>query len=405
MRNTFMLLLFVAALAFPVSSRACSAIIISGKYTADGKPLMMKTRDQGNKNFNTNIKYYSGGKYDYIAMGPTPWIPADQIRSTGGGMNAAGLCMAGLTSHSFPYDTVKVPGRSLAILEKYALANFKSIKEFDAYLATLSHPLGIHANLGVIDAEGGAAFYEFGNDIWVKYDVNDPEVAPEGYRCCTNFSFSGDRPEHKSRNRYDDCIDIMGRMKKNADGKFEADPLWLLDECGRSFTNVTHPGFARSGGMVFDEGLISYRNTSNIIVFQGVPSGSDPRYCVMWTALGHPRCSPAIPLLASQGNTIPDYIDCPPEKYAPIFRDVMDISEAYLYTDSRSGRERWFDSDNALRLQEVAIGAEKEISDLFLPLHAKWERGELSDDQFVKSYDKQLPTYYRIFRKRFKKYL
>ena len=405
MRRIAFLILFIAAVAFPVSSRACSAIIISGKYTADGKPLMMKTRDQGSKNFNTNIKYYTGGKYDYIAMGPTPWIPAEQIKSTGGGMNAAGLCMAGLTSHSFPDDTIKVPGRSLAILEKYALANFKSIAEFDAYLATLSHPLGIHANLGVIDAFGDAAFYEFGNDTWVKYDVNDPVVAPEGYRCCTNFSFSGDRPEHKSRNRYDDCIEIMRHVTKNAEGKYVVTPAYLVDECGRSFVNVTRPDFAKGGGMVSDEGLISHYNTSNIIVFQGVPAGSDPRFCVMWTALGHPKCSPAIPLIASLGNTIPDYIDCPPEKFAPIFKDVMKISDEYLYTDKRKGNERMFNADNALALRPIAVRAEEEVNAKFLPLYAKWEKGEMTDEAFLKAYRKQLPAYYKIFRKRFAKFL
>ena len=396
----------IAAMTFPVSSRACSAIVVSGKYTADGKPLMMKTRDQGSKNFNTNIKYYTAeGKYDYIAMGPTPWIPAAQIKSTGGGMNAAGLCMASLTSHSFPNDKSKVPGRSSAALEKYALANFKSIEEFDAYLASLSHPLGLHFNLCAIDAFGGAAIYEFGNDTWVKYDVNDPAVAPDGYRCCTNFAFSGDVPEHKSRNRYDDCIEIMKRMPKNAEGKYVITPALLVDECGRSFVNTTHPDFAGKGGMVSDDGLISYRNTSNLIVFQGVPDGTDPRFSVMWTALGHPRCSPAIPLLASLGNTIPDYIDCPPEKFAPFFKDVMDISDAYLYTDSTPGHDRFFNSDNALALRPVAVQVENGINVMFLPLFAKWESGKITDAQFLKAYRKQLPKYYKLFRKQFAKYL
>ena len=396
-----------AALYICPAAMACSSIIISGKYTASGRPVMLKTRDQGGDSFNTNIKYFTGGKYDYISMGPTPWKTADKIRSTGGGMNSAGLCMAGLTSHSFPDDTLKIQGRGSAFLERYALANLSSIEEFDEYLASLPHPLAMRFNLGVIDAHGGAAYYEFGNDKWVKYDVNDPEVAPDGYRCCTNFSFSGDRPDLKGHDRYDDCVAIMEGLKKNADGKYVVEPDYLIDMFGRSFTNVTNPQMKPDkNGMVSDLGLISHRNTSNIIVFEGVPEGTDPKYCIMWTALGHPKCSPAIPLMASHGNTIPEYIDCPPAKFAPIFEDVMTISDNFLYTQKATkGRERYFDKEMAVELRAVALKAEKKINSRFLPLYRKWESGAITDDQFKSEYIKQLNEYYTIFKKTFRPYL
>lgn len=386
---------------------ACSAIIISGKYTADGKPLMLKTRDQGEKNFNTNIKFHQRGPYDFISMGPTPWVVAQKIRSTGGGMNSQGLCMAALTSNSFPDDTLKIKGRSSASIQLYALANCKNIKEFDEYLNSLSQPLAVRFNLGVIDAEGGAAFYEFGNDKWVKYDVNDPKDAPEGWRCCTNFSFSGDEPTQTGVDRYEDCVEIMKAVRKNADGKYEILPEYLMDRCGRSLVNVRahmNDDTVVSESLV-DKGLISYWRTSNLLVFQSVAAGTDPKYGVMWTALGHPRCSPLIPLLPALGNTLPLYIDNPPAKQAEIFALVMGISDKYLYHYGEKGKNRPFDVAAARRLRVCANAAEKAIAELFRSIYEPWESGQMSDEQFKAAYLTQTDEYLNIFKREFAEYL
>ena len=83
----------------------------------------------------------------------------------------------------------------------------------------------------------------------------------------------------------------------------------------------------------------------------------------------------------------------------------MDISDAYLYTDSTPGHDRFFNSDNALALRPVAVQVENGINVMFLPLFAKWESGKITDAQFLKAYRKQLPKYYKLFRKQFAKYL
>lgn len=407
MKKIFTVILAISTIIWADRAQACSAIIISGKYTADGKPVMLKTRDQGPNNFNTNIKFHRRGKYDFISMGPTPWVEAAKIRSTGGGMNSMGFCVASLTTHSFPNDTIRIKGRGSAAIELYALANCASIEEFDQYLSTLPHPLACRFNLGVIDALGGAAFYEFGNDTWVKYDVNDPAVAPDGWRCCTNFSFSGDDPTNGGVDRYDDCVEIMKSFKKNADGKYEITPGELTDICGRSMINVKKG--LNDGNVVSesinDKGMISYWRTSNLIVFQSVASSTDPKFSVMWTALGHPRCSPLIPLVPSLGDTLPLYIDNPPAKEAEIFSLVMKISDKYLYHYGDAGKSRDFDVRNARELRKCCSEAEAAINDLFIPLHRKWETGEITDAAFREEYLKQTGEYLNIFRKAFAAYL
>ena len=408
MKKIFVSILSALLLAGAYDASACSAIVISGKYTADGKPLILKTRDQGLKNFNTNIKFHQRGKYDFISMGPTPWVAAEKIKSTGGGMNSQGLCMAALTSNSFPTDTLKVKGHSSAAIQLYALANCRSIEEFEAYLASIPQPLAVRFNLCVTDAFGGAAIYEFGRNTWVKYDVNDPKDAPEGWRCCTNFAFSGDDPGKTGVDRYEDCVEIMKAVRKNKDGKYELTPEFLMDQCGRSFINVRegiNDGNITAAAII-DKGLVSYWRSSNLIVFQGVPQNTDPKFSVMWTALGHPRCSPLIPLIPSLGNTIPSYIDNPPAREAEIFSLVMKISDKYLYHSGDKGnKNRELDVNNAKALRKCAVAAESQINALFIPLHAKWEKGKISDEKFKEEYLKQLNKYFEIFKKEFAAYL
>ena len=56
-----LLLLFVLCLCFPVVDKACTSIIITGKATPDGRPLMWKHRDTGAP-YN-HISYFDEGGY------------------------------------------------------------------------------------------------------------------------------------------------------------------------------------------------------------------------------------------------------------------------------------------------------------------------------------------------------
>lgn len=56
---------------------------------------------------------------------------------------------------------------------KLALQTCRSLKDFEHLLNTIPKPSGLDANFGVIDAFGGAAFYETGNYRFVKYDAKD----------------------------------------------------------------------------------------------------------------------------------------------------------------------------------------------------------------------------------------
>ena len=78
-----------------------------------------------------------------------------------------------------------------------ALRVCKTVQDFEHFLDTLPRPMHVEANFGVIDAYGGAAYYETNNERYYKKDANDPNLAPEGYLIYTNFSFVGRTDEGK----------------------------------------------------------------------------------------------------------------------------------------------------------------------------------------------------------------
>ena len=61
-----LLLLFVLCLCFPVVDKACTSIIITGKATLDGRPLMWKHRDTGAP-YN-HIGYFDEGGYRFLGL-------------------------------------------------------------------------------------------------------------------------------------------------------------------------------------------------------------------------------------------------------------------------------------------------------------------------------------------------
>ena len=61
-----LLLLFVLCLCFPVVDKACTSIIITGKATPDGRPLMWKHRDTGAP-YN-HISYFDEGGYRFLGL-------------------------------------------------------------------------------------------------------------------------------------------------------------------------------------------------------------------------------------------------------------------------------------------------------------------------------------------------
>ena len=206
-RGIFCAVLFL----LPIASDACTAVIISGKVRADGKPVMFKHRDTGNPN--NTIEYFWGEKYSFIGLVNTDWRTNPVTRNTRGvpevwaGRNDAGFCIMNTATYDLKNDRVPAEDMDCEGIFMYrALEICASVAEFEHYLDTLSRPMHVEANFGVIDAQGGAVWYEVNNYKWYKYDVNEE---PSGYRVVTNFTFAGRKKDRKGVDRYEKACSIL----------------------------------------------------------------------------------------------------------------------------------------------------------------------------------------------------
>ena len=128
---------------------ACTSVIISGKATANGRPLMLKNRDTDH--FNNRMEYFRGPVYSFIGQ--------VNSESEGGevwaGTNSAGFCIMNTASYNIKDDDV--PAEMMdreGILMFRALGVCATVKDFENLLDNMSKPLYVEANFGIIDASG-----------------------------------------------------------------------------------------------------------------------------------------------------------------------------------------------------------------------------------------------------------
>lgn len=203
----FSVLLFLAT----IPSDACTAVIISGKVRPDGKPLMFKHRDTGN--LDNTIEYFQGEKYSFLGLVNRDWRTNPVAKNTRGvpevwsGRNNVGFCIINTATYDLKDDDVPMAQMDREGLVMYrALEICRTTADFERLLDTLSRPMGVEANFGVIDADGGAAWYEVNNHSWVKFDVNEE---PSGYRVVTNFTCTGRKEDRKGVDRYEKACEIL----------------------------------------------------------------------------------------------------------------------------------------------------------------------------------------------------
>ena len=192
-----------------------------------------------------------------------------------------------------------------------------AVDDFESFLQIRPKPNGVSANFGVIDANGGAAYFEVNNYTYKKYDVNE---IPCGYRVVTNFSESGSFEGYRGYERYLTAVDIMAGYEEQAEnGKMFVGPFDLFYDFSRSYKNsMVGIDYLNSfyslkkdfgfTGIVIDQDFIPRRSTSASIVFEGVKEGEDPLHTVMWSILGYPSCSVPVPILVSDSDIVPGYM-------------------------------------------------------------------------------------------------
>ena len=295
----------MAMLCAIASTWACSSAVISGKVTPDGRPLLWKNRETGH--LRNHMAYVKGEKYDFVANVNSDNFPAKKEAWIGS--NTAGFALMNTQSYNLEKgdiaDDDRGPKNGEVIYR--ALEICATVADFCHFLDTISKPSGIEANFGVIDAQGGAAMFEVDGHSYKMFDANDPNVAPHGYVARTNFSNGGELNVGYGYVRFLE----VDRVLSKACAMGGITPQLIFTDIARSFRNNVLDIDLRSGnfnypktsGWFTDQDFIPRNNTTCSIVVQGVKKGENPDLTVLWTILGYPPTSVAVPLWVK--NNIP----------------------------------------------------------------------------------------------------
>ena len=282
---------------------ACTSGVITGKVTPDGRPLLWKHRDTGQEQ--NRIEYFSLGKYAFLALVDSP----DQGGVAWTGTNETGFSIMNTASYNLQdtADHTKDMDRE-GVLMFRALTICATLADFEHFLDTLPKPLGVEANFGVIDAWGGAAYFETHNFGYKKLDANDPAVAPQGYIIVTNFSYTGRFNEGMGYIRQQTALELFGRK---APAK-SITPLWIAQEVSRSFYHsllgIDLKKEEYGNGWFIDQDFIPRKSSSASVIIQGVKEGEDPQMTTMWTLLGYPPATVMLPLWVKAGEKQPELL-------------------------------------------------------------------------------------------------
>ena len=288
-----------------VPAEACTTAVVSAQASGTGRPMIWKQRDASDE-FN-RIAYVRGEKYGYTALFSTSDL---KCRNAYAGINEAGFAISNNLSYNVRPDSVGVTGTRNGVVMSQALGVCATVDEFEVLLAARERPMRLSSNFAVIDAFGGAAYFEVSDTAYVRFDV-----PAGGYLFRTNYSLSGDPDRGRGFARYATMEEVMAEQ---AGRRF--DPAFFL-RTGRTYRNAMGEKDAlkrASGPFLYEHDYIPRRTTVSSLVLEGVAPGGKADSGVLWCAVGYTPCSYAIPVWVAAGERIPSVLtgEAPANQFA-----------------------------------------------------------------------------------------
>jgi hypothetical protein len=364
--------------------KACTTAIVSGKASKDGRPLLLKNRDSDE--LNNKLMYFNDGKYSYMGIVNSKDKEGKEVW---GGFNSAGFAIMNSASYNLKRnDTTKLTDRE-GVIMKEALKVCATIADFEKFLNSFPKPLGVEANFGVIDAEGGACYFETGNFSFVKYDVNDPSVAPDGYIIRTNYSCSGVEDKGAGYIRYATAEQVFKTKYKKE--KLDCDFLYndVVRCLKHSLTNTDLikqlPKDGEDTKYVWFQDYIPRTSTASAIVVQGVKKGENPLLTTMWSSVGFPLTAVVVPVWMTREGKMPEILKADSTGKAPMCEMAMKLKNEIFPKRQQIGDKYM---NLALLVNKAKTGfrqkldaAEKEVAKKGLGLMTEWRNGNPDEKQ------------------------
>ena len=287
MRQRIILILGMVMCAASYSF-ACTSAIISAKASKTGRPLLWKNRDTGTEhNFVEKVEA-KDGNYAYVAL----YNGGDStLRDAWLGMNEVGFAIMNTASYNLAPDTAKLKDQEGYVMS-LALKKCRTLADFETLLDTISKPMGVQANFGMIDATGDGAYYETNDHTYTKFSLSDAE---NGVLVRTNYSYTGEEGGGYGYIREDNAWHLLEPYIKNK--SIEASTF--TDEISRSFYHSLIDRDVAKGKdrWIVDQDYIPRRTTSASVVMEGILPDEDPSLYIMWTEIGYPPCSYTLPVM------------------------------------------------------------------------------------------------------------
>lgn len=378
---------FVLFLTLPIRSLCCTSVIITGKITPDGRPMMWKNTDA--LVFDQRLSFIKGEKYDWIGL-----ALEDNPVNAWFGTNSAGFCIMNTKSYNFVDN--EAWDINNGFIMKLALDKCASLEEFLHLLDTIAKPIPVSSNYGVIDTRGNAVYVETYPTGYHVVDVNDPAIAPEGFLVYTNYSRYGKKDEGMGYIRYYAAEHIL--MDAIAKGE-QLTPHFIFERMARSYYHpllgldlrkMADEGYDPLNGFFPDCDFIPRRISVVTSVIQAVRPGENPQLTTLWTALGYPPCSIAVPAWVSCGKeglpVVIRQLEGDEKHDSPICIKASAL-KLDIFPITRGNGKNYFrfsalyNSRGTGIIQRLAP-IEAHIRDITLPLLEKWRsEGHISDPE------------------------
>ena len=272
-------------------TQACTTAVLSGRFTASGRPMIWKLRDT--EAYANHIRRFEGAKGYFVGLVNDEDTAGDAVW---GGHNACGFAIMNSASFNVNQNDTSSIADCEGTFMKRALSECATLADFEALLNSLPKPMGLASHFGVIDAEGGAAFYEVNNYTWTKFDAAE---APEGYIIRTNYSFTGTKDVGYGYVRFRTASELFAAVPAGA-----MTSLLLGGDISRSMLNsqtkTDYRALAKRGDnpseFIDSDDLISRYDTASMILVEGVKKGEDPALTTSWVQVGNPHICPLLPV-------------------------------------------------------------------------------------------------------------
>lgn len=320
-------------LAATLVAEACTSAIVSGKLTANGRPLLWKHRDTDDLNNRVERVRAHDGLFEFVAL----FNASDAImESAWQGFNEKGFAIMNTASYNIKDDNV--PDKDMdkeGILMRHALERCVTVDDFERLLEQLPKPLGVEANFGVIDAQGNGAYFETNNYKWVRYDLKDE---PTGILTRTNYSLSGREGEGMGYIRHDNERELLRPYILNRN----ITPAVFTEVLSRTFYHSKLNKNYNDSGIewVVDQDFIPRRSSSASVVIEGVLPGESPSLTTMWVALGYPPCAEVFAAWLGD-NGVPQVLQGTLKDHHSPQCDIVNQRKAEVFSVKRGSGQRY----------------------------------------------------------------